>query len=64
MLPHEIYPLYGSHCPTPPSQADPIGELLALHFPEVERIQVLTVDNVTMDVQGLRKLVVGTIPSL
>ncbi len=60
------------HCPTKitrytvviaplPLQADPIGELLVLHFPEVERRQVFTVDNVTMDVQGLRKLVVWNI---
>ena len=39
--------------------SDPVGELLATHFPDAVRTAQLSVDQVPMDAQGLTKLVVS-----
>ena len=38
---------------------DPIGELLANHFPDEERKPLLSVEHVSMDADGLKRLVVS-----
>ena len=40
-------------------QLDAVSDLLSAHFPEEERKAQLTVEQVTMDTQGLRRLVVS-----
>ena len=40
-------------------QSDMVSDLLATHFPEAERKVQLTVEQVTMDAEGLRRLIVS-----
>ena len=40
-------------------QNDAVSELLSIHFPESQRKTQLTVEQVTMDTQGLRRLIVS-----
>ena len=41
------------------SQHDPISELLATHFPSATRKPLPSVESVSMDMTGLRRLVVS-----
>ena len=43
---------------------DAVGDLLSTHFPNSERKPQLTVEQVTMDIQGLRRLVVSGVLTL
>ena len=41
------------------TQHDPIGDLLSSKFPDIPRKPLLSVEHVSMDAEGLRRLVVS-----
>ena len=49
-----VYPHTHKH-----TQHDPIGDLLSSKFPDIPRKPLLSVEHVSMDAEGLRRLVVS-----